>query len=267
MKNIILLRIELVFLLLSSVYIIYYLLEKVCLFCFKIKTKLSMINIKYKKTKLKKRTGTRIGIQNEEKTYKQFEWKQELDKTQKEEFIKIKKRIELNLWKSYFDIAKPLIIEWLAFDKFDKDLNLKLAFIYEKEKNFKNAEIIYKDMIKFLENNFEIIKKLGFNLAMQHKFEESMKVYKEAFEKKKSDMEVIDILSSLAYELKKYEESLNYIKIFLKENPRDIEKLIMKWSCLENSWDRKEALNTYKHILEIQPYNTKITEKIKKIKT
>jgi Tfp pilus assembly protein PilF len=51
--------------------------------------------------------------------------------------------------------------------------------------------------------------------------------------------------------------------LFLKENPRNTEKLKMKAYCYEVLWDNQEALNTYNRILELQPYNSQILEKVK----
>jgi hypothetical protein len=35
----------------------------------------------------------------------------------------------------------------LSIDKYNKELNLELAYIYEKEKKYSNAEYIYKDLL------------------------------------------------------------------------------------------------------------------------
>jgi hypothetical protein len=45
-------------------------------------------------------------------------------------------------------------------DKYNVDLNMELANIYEKEKNYLNAEYIYKDLLEHLKVDFKIMKKL-----------------------------------------------------------------------------------------------------------
>ena len=59
--------------------------------------------------------------------------------------------IKINSLKWYIDTAKNLIVEWLSIDKYNRELNLELASIYEKEHNYINAEYIYKDFDSLLE--------------------------------------------------------------------------------------------------------------------
>jgi len=92
----------------------------------------------------------------------------------------ITKKVKINSSKSYLEKAKSLIIEGLAIDKYDKELNIELATIYEKEKNYKNAEYIYEDLIHMYKNDTNILKKLAYVLALQRRFSESVEVYEKA---------------------------------------------------------------------------------------
>ena len=262
MENLFLLKVEIFLFFLSLGFVFYYIWEKIYLQYFKIKNL-----VKPEKKNIEKRIKTKVKIDNKEGSYKKAWKKKKLKDKEKKELIGLLKRIKLNSWKGYFDTAKALIVEWLSLDKFNKDLNLELANIYEKEKKFSNAEFIYKDLIEVLEDDFEILKRLGFNLAMQNKFIDSIDIYKKAHDKKKSDNEIIDILSNLTYEVWNYKASLKYIKLCLKEKPRNVEKLKIKWVCLEYFWKTNEALENYKKILEIQPYNSEIIEKVKKLES
>ena len=57
---------------------------------------------------------------------------------------------------------------------------------------------------------------------------------------------------------------LSYVncQFFLKQHPRNTEKLKMKAYCLETLWETEEAIEIYKKILELQPYNSKVLEKL-----
>ncbi len=68
----------------------------------------------------------------------------------KHKVISILKRVKINISKWYIDTAKNLIVEWLSLDKYNRELNLELAIIYEKEHNYINAEYIYKDLLEIL---------------------------------------------------------------------------------------------------------------------
>jgi tetratricopeptide (TPR) repeat protein len=197
--------------------------------------------------------------------------KQKLNDAEKQKIIEILKKVKVNSLKWYFDTSRGLIIEWLAIDKFNKDLNLELAFIYEKENKFQNAEYIYRDLSDFLQDDFELKKKLAFNLAMQNKFDDSIKIYEEIHKSKKSDNDVVSMLTDLTYDAKKYKKCLKYVNLFLKEKPRNVEKMFMKCVCLESKdtvsdwkWE-KDLIQIYKKILEIQPYNTAARDRIKEL--
>ena len=262
MENLFLLKVQVYLFFLSLAYVFYYVWRKIYFQYFKIKNM-----IKPKLENIEKRIKTKISIDNTQENYKITWWKQELKYREKIELIELLKRIRLNLTKGYLDTAKALIVEWLALDKFNKELNLELAWIYEKEKKFKNAELIYKDLIEASKGDLQVLKKLGFNLAMQRKFIDSIQVYIKVHEKMTSDDEVIDIISNLTYEIWDYKTSLEYAKLFLKDKPRSVEKLILKWTCLEKLWKIEEALEAYEKALELQPYNNQIANKIKNLKS
>jgi hypothetical protein len=73
---------------------------------------------------------------------------------------KIIKHIERNIKKRFFDIAKNLIVEWFSIDKNNKQLNLYLAHIYIIEKNYNSAVFIYEDLVKSFPTDKEIQKLL-----------------------------------------------------------------------------------------------------------
>lgn len=261
MENSFFLRIEIIIFFLSFAYIIYYLYEKIAIIFRNIKNIISPTNksLKNKIDELK-----RIEEENKSKS-KDIKTQIKTELISGEDFKKISeiiKRAKLNKSKWYLDAAKSLIIEGLSIDKLNKDLNLELAAIYEEEKEYKKAEYIYNDLLLAFSNNFEILKKLWYNLAIQNRYEESINVYTKWYDKNKWDIEIVEFLADLSYEVKNYKKSLKYTKIFLKQNPRNTEKLKMKWFCHENLWEIENAISTYKKVIELQPYNSRVSEKI-----
>jgi len=259
MENLIILRTEIIVFLWSLFYFIYYILDKIILTYINVK-KIVKPDRKIIEEKAKK-------IRNIAKNNKENQTKKEIKtiKLKPEQIKKIKeiiKRVQINTSKWYFDTAKSLIIEWLAIDKYNKELNIELASIYEKNKDYKKAEFIYRDLLENQEDIFIILKKLWYNLALQRKFEESLTFFIEAHNKRKNDIETIETIADLMYELKYYKKALKFIKLYLKEYPRNTEKMKMKAYCLEILWKNKEAYETYNKILELQPYNSKILEKV-----
>jgi len=279
MENIFLLKIEIFIFVISLWYIFYYIWEKIYISYFKFK---KIVSPKRDNNIKKDRKNKKIELSKNENKLdeknKKFnkkintKWKSKkslikclLSEEDKNNIAEILKKVKLNSQKWYFDKARSLIIEWLTIDKFNKDLNLELASIYEVEKNYKNAELIYHDLSNHHENDSDIRKKLWFNLAMQNKLEKSLIVYEETFKKRRNDIDVIEMLTDITYDLKDFTRCLKYVNLYLKEKPRSVEKLFMKWICLEKAKKASDAIDIYKKILDLQPYNTDARDKLRKL--
>ncbi len=182
---------------------------------------------------------------------------------EKEKLSEIIKRVKLNTSKWYYEKAKALIVEGLAIDKYDTEINLELAYIYEEEKNYKNAEYIYQDLIQVHKTNIVILRKLWYILALQRRFLESIEIYEKVYERDINNLETIDLLVDLYYEIWKYEESFKYLIFSLKEKPRSVERMLLKAELLKRKGKEIEAIEAYKKVLEIQPYNMEAIEKLR----
>lgn len=259
MENSFFIKFEIFVFLASFLYIIYYLFDKFYRVCGKVKAMVSPAP----KEKLKKGKAHRVKLDNDSPTQSKHQ-KTQLSSDQRDKLNEILKRVKVNVTKWYFDSAKHLIVEWLALDKFNKELNLYLASIYEKEEKYKNAEFIYKDLADVLENDFEVLKKLSYIYAMQWKYEKSLKICEKIHKKKLSDLDVVNMLCGLSFDLKEYKKCLKYTKEYLREKPRDVEKMFMQAHSLEVLEKVDEAHEMYKKILSLQPYNTLARDKILK---
>lgn len=262
MDNLIFVKIEIFVFLFSFLYVFYYLLIKLWPvdYVLKIFAKPDLITLT--KTPFNKVILNSTKWESEIKSSHKIK----ISEKDKQKIAEIIKRVKLNSSKWYFDTAKNLIVEWLSLDKFNKELNLELAKIYEQEHNYINAEYIYKDLLEVLKVDFEVMKKLWYIYAMQNKLKESLNIYEQIHNKKMADDEVIDLLSELTYNMKNYKKALKYINLFLAWKPRNVDKLFMKWKSLRELWNKKEASLVYKRILDLQPYNSKAKENYEKYK-
>lgn len=205
---------------------------------------------------------SKLDLNTREKNYKKRELTDKLSEADKVNLVEISRRVKINISKWYIDTAKALIIEWLAIDKFNKDLNLDLANIYEKERNYQNAKYIYKDLLEVYEKDEEIMKKLAYIFAMQWKMKKSLDIYIKLHSKDPTDDDVINMLSEITYNLRDYKLCLVYIAKYLRVKPRDLDKTNMKAVCFEWLCDYENAIDSHKKILELQPYNTFSRDKI-----
>ena len=259
MENTFFLRIEIIIFIISLWYVIYYLYEKIAIISKNIKNIISP-DKKHIENRIEKIKNIEKNKKNNKEKTKEITKK--ITAKDSKKIAEILKRVKINKSKWYFDTAKSLVIEWLAIDKINKDLNLELASIYEDEKEYKKAEYIYIDLLDAYKDNFEVLKKLGYNLAIQQRYEDSIEVYLKAHNKVKWDIEIIEHLADLTYQIKFYKKSLKYTKLFLKQHPRNTEKLKMKAFCYEALGETMDAINTYKKVIELQPYNSQVQDKI-----
>ncbi len=260
MQNIIFLKIEIVILFLSFLYILYYLWEKAYKTFFNVKKKIKKEKISTVKSALNK-----VDLNTKEQNYKKTANDKKLSDAEKTKISEIVRRVKTNSLKWYFDTAKWLIIEWLSIDKFNRDLNLELASIYQREKKYENAEIIYSDLLDVYAGDYEIMKRLAYIYALEWKLEQSQSMYEKVHRKNTWDEEVINMLAEITYDLKNYKIALKYINQYIKFKPRDIDKYNMKAVCFENLRDFRDALDMHKKILELQPYNTHSRDKVREL--
>ncbi len=261
MENSFFLRVEIILLIISLWYAIYYSIYAFKNFLVKWK-RTSLETSKTRSEQLK--DSTHINMWENEDNYKKNEDNKVLLED-KMKIVELLRKEAIYYERGDFDTAKNLIIEWLAIDKFHKHLNLELANIYNKQWDYKKSEYIYRELIENQKEDFDLLKKLGFVLALQKKYKDSIRVYKEALEKKPNDPGIIDILSDLTYEVEDFEWTIKYALAYLKDKPRDIEKLQLQAFSLDQIGKDEDAIITYEKILEMQPYNDDIKTRIKRL--
>ncbi len=261
MENLIFIKIEIYILILSFLYILYYSSAKIFAVYFRIRKIIKPEKIENTKSALNK---VSLNTVNRELVHKKTD-DLKISHENKEKVLDIVRRVKINSNKWYYDFSKNLIVEWLSIDKYNRDLNLELAYIYEKEKKYLNAEYLYKDLLEVIKVDFEVMKKLWYVLALQNKLEESLEIYETIHKKKMADDEVIDILAELTYNLSDYKKALKYSNLYLVSKPRDVDKLFIKAKCLEELMKHQESLQVYKRILELQPYNTRAKDMVSEL--
>lgn len=163
--------------------------------------------------------------------------------------------------------ARAIVIEWLSLDKFHKELNILLASLYEIDKDYKKAELIYKDLILMHDSDPEIYLKLGFSLSMQKKFEIGFEIYKKLLSLNPENTEAMEMCANLAFELQYFADAREYAKKFLHRFPRNPDMLYLlavSSSKLENRLEAEEALQK---LHDMDPYNENIKDLLDKIRT
>lgn len=260
--NLVLFQIEIIVFLASIGYIVYYLFDKIMLFFVSLK---NIVWIHFKKPDA---PITTIDISEDKNLHAQV-YNNDASVITPEDKLKIQdllKKIQVNISKMEYDLAKNLIVEGLAIDKFNIELNLELAGIYITEENFGKAEYIYKDLLLVHQEDHGILKKLAYVLTMQEKYELALEMYKKAYDLKEDDTETIDMLSQLYYYKWNYIDAIAFLKLFLKEQPRNIESLILLAASYKQIGKILDAINTYGRVLEVDPYNQEVKSVVEELK-
>lgn len=259
-----LLQIEIICFFLSFFYILYYTGDRFFLWQYN-KKKLAL-----EKTERKELLEEKRKAGKKKKDSASHEEKLDIPKThilpeQLEKVREITKRAQINVSRGYYESARSLIIEWLAIKKDDKDLNMLLADVYEREKKYKNAEYIYKDMLEQHSDDEYILQRLWNIYALLGKNKKSFETYQKALQKDRSNTEILDIIAHLGLEIWDFKKAYKYACLYLKEKPRNAEKLGIKWYCLEKMGKKEEAIKAYTQLLQIQPYNSEIGERLREL--
>lgn len=182
---------------------------------------------------------------------------------QSEKLREAAKRAQVNISRWYLESARSIIVEWLALKKEDRELNLLLADIYEREKKYQNAMYIYQDMLEIFQEDEYMLQRLGNVYALLGKNKKSFDAYSRALKQNRTNTEILDIMAHLGLELGDFKKSFKYACLYLKEKPRNAEKLWIKGYCLEKQWKIPEAIKVYEKVLDLQPYNSEIQDRIK----
>ncbi len=188
--------------------------------------------------------------------------KKKLSNSEKLKLQELLKKVKISLSKREFDTAKNTIIEGLTIDKFNIDLNLELANVYIEEEEYVKAEYIYKDLILVHSEDTVLLKKLWYVLSVQEKYPLAIEVYKKAHREEKNDEEILNMLSQLTYFVWDYLWAIKYSKKYLKIAPKSTDNMYILAKAYEKTNSKEAALDIYKELSKIIPYDMKINAKI-----
>ena len=269
-----LLRLEILIFLLSSLYILYYIIDILYLKLaskFKLKKYIQKLDKEHQAVtesesqdvSLKEISDTQTQAEAEDaQTKYSTPIVERLQVENTEQLREIVKRAQMNISRWYLETARNIVIEGLAMKKHDKELNILLAEIYEREKKYQHAAYIYKDLYDEYSEDIVIMQKLWNALYLLWDNMWAFEIYILVHKKNRSNTEVLDILSHLSLDIKDFKAWAKYANRYLKEKPRNAEKLGIKAYCLEKLGRTREAIETYKKILDVQPYNNEVIERI-----
>ncbi len=185
----------------------------------------------------------------------------------REKLVEILNNVKTLIARGQIDDARALIVSGLAIDKGNRELNLLMASLYERDHAFAKAEFILKDIATENPDDIEVLTHLATDLAMQRKYEVSYEIYKKILSLGGETEETLYTLTHLASEMNLADDVILYARNYLKQYPHNPEILWIYTQSLITTWQRKEAVETLIKLKNLTPYNQEIADLIQKLVT
>ena len=193
--------------------------------------------------------------------------KKVLSPQKKEKVIEIVNNVKTLIARWHIEDARTLIVNGLSLEKNNRDLNLLMANLYERDHAFEKAEFILKELAEADSDDVEVLNHLATVVAMQRKFEVSYELYKKILSLTGETEDVLYTLTHIAAELNLTEDIYNYSKLYLKQFPKNPEILWLYSQAQITKADRKWAIETLIKLKNLTPYNQEIVDLISKLVT
>lgn len=161
--------------------------------------------------------------------------------------------------------AKTLIVEGLSYEKDHRDLNFLLGTIYEQEGQYEKAEYIYKDMAELHPNDLEILEKLANVLIIEKKYHIASEIYKKIHSSTGNTETTLYMLTHISNTLEDHHSTLTYAKQYVLQWPKNPEIISLLATVQVTLGHRKDAIESYKHLKNLTPYSSEISEILQKL--
>jgi tetratricopeptide (TPR) repeat protein len=185
----------------------------------------------------------------------------------KEKLIEITGNVKTLIARGQIDDARALIVSGLAIEKSNRELNLLMASLYERDHAFEKAEFILKDIATNSPDDIEILTHLATDLAMQRKYDVSYELYKKILSLGGENEETLYTLAHLASEMDLPDDVTLYARVYLKQYPHNPEILWLYSQSQIAHGERREAVETLIKLKNLTPYNQEIADLIQKLMT
>ncbi len=190
---------------------------------------------------------------------------EKIDTSKVEKLTNLVSSIKTLIARGMMTEAQTLIIEWLSFEKNHRDLNLLLGSIYEHNGQFEKAEYVYKDLAELDPNDIEILEKLANVLIIERKYKIANEIYKKIHSFTGNTETTLYMLSHISNTLLDYEATLVYSKQYVLQWPKNPEIVALLAQAQIQLGHRRDAIDTYKHLKNLTPYSSEISETLQKL--
>lgn len=173
------------------------------------------------------------------------------------EIQKILRKVEMLLSGNDYEQAEKLLVEALAFNPNDEDVNTLLGFVYMKRKKYTKAESIYIHLVEMKVQDPSIYANLGKVLEAQENYDPAVKSFKEAIKRDPHNSARYAQLGALLWKMKNIGEAIDAYEQAVRFDTRNTLYLFALGELYLSTDAHSLATKVFERILDIEPYNEK----------
>ncbi len=157
------------------------------------------------------------------------------------------------------------IIEWLAIQPYDRDLNKLLADFYFSMWNYKKALSLLKKIIESDPCDHKAIWQIGEIYLMTSDFETAQLLLEKAISLNPSNPKYYMSMVELLYNTDRKQDAVLIMEKIIKLRPTVPSYLIALADLYYEIWDHDNAKKNYFRVLEYEPSNEKAKKRLKNL--
>lgn len=188
--------------------------------------------------------------------------KEEVNFTQINSFIK---RAETLIAKEHFEEGEKLLVQVLSLDENNFVANSMLALLYLKNHADSKAEAIYLKLLEAKPKDPALYTNLGLAFYNQAKYKEALESYSFAAKLDPTKAARHINVGQVYFVEKNLDKAIEHFKEAVKIAPRMVEYLFMLADTYREKGELKLAKNSYKKILNLEPYNNEAQEEVRRL--
>lgn len=157
--------------------------------------------------------------------------------------------------------AEGLLLTVIALDPNHLDAHHKLGMLYMSLGDFSNAELFFNKLIN-LKKDPVYYSNLGAALYQQQRLVEAAEAYENAITLDDKRGNRLQSLAQVYHELDNHDKALHYFERAERRKPRDMELKLILADYYERLQRLEEAAAMLKKVLEADPYNDEVKERL-----
>lgn len=163
------------------------------------------------------------------------------------------------------DEYEKKVIEWLAVDPHDKDLNKLLADLYFTMSNYKKALPILKKIVEIDPNDHKAIRQIGEVYLTSSDFDVAEMLIQKAISINPTNPKYYISMVELFYNTDRKHEAIVEMEKVIKLRPTNSAYMLTLAELYEEIQDFDNAKKYYFRVLEYEPSNDKAKKKLKEL--